>query len=520
MEYTLSLTRQAAKILQDHLLHDRSREQMAVTLCGINCLHRDRRLLVRDVILLPPDAFKRQTSAQLELKSDVQAFIHRRAKQHGLIQVDWHSHPGSGPFLAFSHTDDRFESAQAVYLAHRMDGIPYGSVVVNDDALDARIWLTRSRRKKAGRGGDEVVTYRPEAFPLQMVLTGDLTRRVPATVRRLRRARQAFISPIFDRQVRAFGEAFQRRLGTFRAGVVGVGGLGSALVENLSRMGVRHWVLVDDDVVDLSNLNRLVNATSGDAQKARPKVYVARSTIKQANPKSHVRALRADVFDPEAQRALKGCDLLIVATDNHSSRLLVNRLAVQYLIPLVHIGFNVSVEENANGAERKVTDVSGEFAIPDLGRWCLQCAGIVDPQQAGWELASPEQRAVLRQRGYVDDTPAPAVRHLDALTAGLAAAEIHNMVHAFRPLHRYMVYDAMRAELVQLRITPGDDCPVCSADHGILGLGDLEPLPDYRRSAKIELPPVPQPRHSLQLATPMPKIDPVRRNTANMPADL
>lgn len=523
MNYTLSLTRQAAETLRGHLLGDRSREQLAVTLCGVNRLHRELRLLVRDVILLPADAFRRQSAAHLELKPEVQAFIHARAHRHGLIEVDWHSHPGAGPTLGFSATDDHYEAAQAAYLAERMDGVPYGSVVVNDDALDGRLWLTESTKPAAAHGKPAQDAPapagprlgRPIAQPLQALLVGDLARCIPLTAQRLNRAHAAFVSPIFDRQVRAFGSEVQRRLAGLRVGVIGVGGLGSALVAHLARLGVAHWVLVDPDIVELTNLNRLVGASAADAQKARPKVYVARSTIRQAVPKATVRPLKTDVFDPVAQRALKACDLLIVATDNHSSRMAANRLAVQYLIPLVHVGFNVSVDpardsssarggkpdsplssqEKWAGGMRSVTDVSGEFAIPDLGRWCLQCAGIVDPQAAGWELASPAQRAILRQRGYVADTPAPAVGHLDGVVAALAAAEIHNLVAAFKPQHRYLTYDALRGELLPLAVGgPGPKvaalaaCPVCSADAGVLGLGDLEPLPDYRRAAQTQLP--------------------------------
>ena len=60
--YTLSLTRHAYQVLRKHLLSDRRQEQMAITLCGINRVVRghahELRLLVRDVILLPPDAFR------------------------------------------------------------------------------------------------------------------------------------------------------------------------------------------------------------------------------------------------------------------------------------------------------------------------------------------------------------------------------------------------------------------------------------------------------------------------------
>jgi len=296
---------------------------------------------------------------------------------------------------------------------------------------------------------------------MHAILMGDLAYRVPLTAQRTRGAPETEISSIFDRQVRAFGLEIQHRLGRLRVGIVGLGGLGSLLVDHLARLGVRDWVLVDPDVVELTNLNRLAYATLADAQKARPKVNVARSTIRRANPQASVRTLQISVLDPRAQRALKTCDLLIAATDNHSSRMVLNRL------------------------ERRVTDVSGEYAIPDLGRWCLQCAGIVDPQQAGWELAPAFQRTDLLQRGYVQDTPAAAVRHLDGVVASLAAAEIHNLVHAFKPQHRYLVYDALRTELAPLQVPTSHDCPVCSPDTGVLGLGDLEPLPDYLHASRV-----------------------------------
>lgn len=499
MEYSLSLSPHAAEVVRRHLLGDRSREQMAITLCGINRLHRELRLLARDVILLPPDAFRHQSVAHLELKPEVQAFIHERAHRQGLVQVDWHSHPGHGGHLRFSATDDEHEAAQAAYLAHRMEGIPYGSVVVNDDALDARVWITRVSRAAPDGQPEGSITYRPVDHPLRAVLTGDLAHRIPTGRLGLRRGGDAAaLSPVFDRQVRAFGEAFQRRLGELRVGLVGAGGLGSAIAEQLARLGVRDWVLVDPDVVDLTNLNRLVHATLIDAQKSRPKVYVARSSVRQANPKAQVRALRSDVFDAAAQRALKACDLLVVATDNHASRMAVNRLAVQYLIPLLHAGFNISVAAPAPAGAparaegRSVTDVSGEFALPEMGRWCLQCAGIVDPQQAGWELAPQAQREILRRRGYVADTPAPAVRHLDGVVASLAVAEVHNLAVAFKPAQRYLAYDALRTELVPLRVTASDACPVCSPDHGVLGLGDLEPMPDYRRASRAVSLPAPR----------------------------
>ena len=488
MRYTLALTAHAYNALMMHLLRDRNREQMAIALCGVNRLRGELRLLVRETILLPPEAFVCQTAHRIELKRDVEQTLHRRAYQQGLVQVDWHSHPKSNSAVAFSRTDDAYELALASYLADRMDGVPFGSVVVNDHSVRARLWITRHAQGQPPRKGRALIS---EPYPIEALRVDNL-KQIPAHDRQ---SILTYVSPIHDRQVRAFGQELQRRLGNLTIGIVGLGGLGGALVGHLARLGVRRWVLVDSDHVEISNINRLTTATVRDAQRHRPKVAVARRAIKRVHPRAYVRALQCSLYAPQALQALKACDLLIVATDNHASRQMLNRLSVQYLIPLVHVGFNISIdsvisEQDGQGTDDvaqpyHITDVSGEYAVPDPGRWCLQCAGFFDPQQASWEIAPTWQRKMLDKSGYVKDTPAPAVGHLDGLIAALAAAEIHNLIYPYKPLQRYLVYDALRSELVPLKVTHSEGCLVCDAKRGVFGLGDLEPLPDYGRQPSI-----------------------------------
>lgn len=101
MKYQVILPSNVAVELRKHILTDRSTEQMAVTLCGINKLKNLTRLLCRHLILLPPDAFKRQSSAYLELSPEVQRHILKLAADENLSQIDWHSHPGDNPFISF-----------------------------------------------------------------------------------------------------------------------------------------------------------------------------------------------------------------------------------------------------------------------------------------------------------------------------------------------------------------------------------------------------------------------------------
>lgn len=469
MKHRIILTNKIAEDLKTHLLSDRSKEQMAVTLCGINRLKNETRLLARHLILMPPEAFRRQSSAYLELDASVQRQILELAASEGLSQIDWHSHPGDTSYIGFSGTDDHNESKLASYLSEKIPGTIYGSVVVNRHVFDARIWQVND---------DDV-----ETRPVDSIRWGDLNDECPISMRR-KTIRPEIVDEQFSRQVAAFGNALQTRLRQCRIGVIGVGGLGGIVVEMLSRLGSDNWVLVDDDTVEITNLNRLPGSSHRDAYYRTSKVSLAQRNTMRANPYAKTLALRLPVSDRSAIQALKSCDLLIAATDNHSSRLVTNRLSVQYLIPLIHLGVNIDVDEMRN-----LTDMSGEYAFPSLGEWCLQCAGIVDNQLAGWELSDEGLRNTLRERGYIKDTPAPAVYHLNGVIAALAVAEIHNFVFPYKPIRRYLTYDELKGELMALEVATENRCTVCDAEEGYLGLGDLEALPDYE--AKIRTMPRP-----------------------------
>lgn len=457
-----------AQALRDHLLADRSCEQMAVTLCGLHRLRGRLRLLTRHLILIPPEGFARQSATGLVLDQAIQRHILQLAAHEGLSQVDWHTHPGDGAPVSFSSTDDRNEERLARYLHQRLPRTLYASVVLNGTATAARVWEVENGKAVS-------IPMRPPNLSQSGLLPGN---RDSDAIYESAEAR-------FDRQVRAFGAEFQQRLRRFRVGVVGLGGIGSLVVEQLARLGVRHWVLVDPDRVEASNLNRLHGATMRDVAEERPKGIVAARTIKQIDPGASVISLSCSNFAPRALRALASCDLLIAATDTHASRLVLNALSCQYLIPLVHIGVNLETQTPTT-----LADVSGECALPPLGEWCLLCAGIIDSQRAGWELARPEEKASLQKAGYLDDTPSPAVYHLNGVIASLGVTEIHNAIWPYKPVRRYLMYRELEGELMAVEVPRHKNCMHCGQD-GLLGLGELVPLWTPRRGRTRSIPDVP-----------------------------
>jgi hypothetical protein len=197
-----------------------------------------------------------------------------------------------------------------------------------------------------------------------------------------------------------------------------------------------------------------------------------------------VKRLRCTVFTERSLRALRECDVLIAATDNDASRLVVNALAAQYLIPIVHAGVNLSVQPDGT-----FEDISGEVAIPSWGSWCLLCGGMIDATRAAYDLARPEERALLRERGYLAGVAAPAVYHLNGVVASLAVAELHNLVAPYRAPRPYIVYRELQGELLSVNVGKTEECLQCSPE-GLLGLGDLVPMWRPNREARGQLPAV------------------------------
>jgi len=107
-----------------------------------------------------------------------------------------------------------------------------------------------------------------------------------------------------------FGARGQAELARCKVGVIGLGGIGSLVAEYLARLGVRHFLLVDDDRVARSNLSRIAGATTSDASKRIAKVAVAKRVISQANRLAEVKVLREDAAQASTAKALSDCDYL------------------------------------------------------------------------------------------------------------------------------------------------------------------------------------------------------------------
>lgn len=169
---------------------------------------------------------------------------------------------------------------------------------------------------QAARGAEERAPHTPAG-----VAPGDLAQR-------------------FDRQVRfaPLGRLGQGNLVSARVLVVGCGALGGVLAQTLHRAGVGELVLVDRDVVELSNLPRQVLFDERHARAGTPKALAARETLEHAGGPTAIRAHVLHLDARNLELVAEDVDLVLDGTDNLATRYLLNDFCVERDLPWVYAG--------------------------------------------------------------------------------------------------------------------------------------------------------------------------------------
>lgn len=241
----------------------------------------------------------------------------------------------------------------------------------------------------------------------------------------------------YDRQIRMFGSDGQQAIAAKRVAIVGLGGLGSHLAQQLAYLGVRMFLLVDRDRVSASNLNRLIGAVPADADSERRKVSVARDMILAIAPGAEVRTV-ADVFaSDEGFEALKTADVVMGAVDNDASRLILNEFCQAYSIPYIDAASDVYVEGSN-------VEFGGRVVASQDGGGCLHCLDLLDQEAIDVVLADEEARRTREEIYGVPrdalDAAGPSVVSVNGVIASLAVTEFVALVTQIRPPERHLSY--------------------------------------------------------------------------------
>ncbi|WP_125776737.1 HesA/MoeB/ThiF family protein [Antribacter gilvus] len=225
-----------------------------------------------------------------------------------------------------------------------------------------------------------------------------------------------------------FGPEAQARLAGARVLVVGAGGLGSAVLPYLAAAGVGTLGVLDDDVVDTSNLQRQVLHGAGDV--GRPKTASAAESLRALRPRQTVVEHRERLDPGNARRILDGYDLVVDGSDTFATRYAVSDAAAALGLPVVWgtvLGWDgqVSVWWSAAPGGRAITypDVFGPQ--PEEGESCAT-AGVLGPA-CGVVGATMAVEAVKLLTG-TGDVALGRVLVYDARTSGWDTIELAPVV--------------------------------------------------------------------------------------------
>lgn len=405
--------------LRERLLTNLEREQFAILLGKTHKINGYTVMTVVDLLFPIPSDYEEQSVAFLQIKK---AFIHKAlveltGRYDVDTMIDVHTHPFVLGNVSFSATDDRDERTFFRFLTKTFANIHYASIVLSQGKYSARVWTVSGGSPLARKAVMKAQTSR------ENIASSDASEHEASSLGRRKGANGE--DAFFQRSAAVLGLDVLRTIMHHQViSLVGVGGLGSIIAEHLIHMGFQTIHLIDPDVLEISNLNRIVGAYYQDAQEKRPKVGAVKRHLTSINPHATVLAWKHDVHDREVESVLALSDWIIVATDNHSSRLTAQRLSLQYFVPLLAVGVNITV----NG--QTIEDMSGEVITARVGDGlCLSCLKRINPTKVAGE-SHPEQavREALVQRGYVTglDIKEPAVKTLNAMVATLAVETLIN----------------------------------------------------------------------------------------------
>lgn len=456
MTWTLVLPQAIAGELQAAARHHL--ESAAVLLASIvPADDGTTRLLGRQIHWVPDSSYARREHDNLSILPEGYVNALNIAEQLGAMGLWVHTHPGVDA-SPVSSKHDRVVDAQiadlfrlrsgsnyygALTVSTRAHGIAFTGHLESQDrtrVLLNRIWEVGSRFK--------------------------LTRSSDSPLREL--------SPIFDRNIRAFGGAIQQTLADLRVGIVGCGGTGSAVAEQLVRLGVRDFVLVDPDDISSTNITRVYGSVITDV--GRPKVTTLAAHLRRIAPETRLESVGSMLTMESAARRLLSRDMVFGCTDDNAGRLVLSRIATYLLTPVIDCGILLT-----NDADGNLIGIDGRVTVLSPGDACLICRGRVDVARAGAELLTPTERVRRADEGYA---PAlgniePAVVPYTTLVAATAVAELLERLIGYGPDPRPSeVLLRCHDREVSTNVATPRERHYCHPASGKLGIGLVEPFLD------------------------------------------
>jgi hypothetical protein len=314
--------------------------------------------------------------------------------------------------------------------AHRHDGPPRLS---GDDRTSANRLVPMFQARVPTRPHGSIVLSRTHATGV-VKMPGALDQEADIDVRWLgvsildwRRSverQQVRDARAFARQMLVVDDDGQQTLAHARVAVVGLGGGGSHVAQQLAHLGVGELILIDADRAAPTDRHRLVGLTRPDVWLRRWKTRVIRRAVRRIGMGTRCDIITERVPGPAAIAALKRADVIVGCVDNLHARADLQELSWRFLIPYVDVGVNIRAIERPEPQGPRVT-IGGNVLTVIPGGFCMWCCGFLSKEKLAAELLGPD-------RSYFENRGGEAqVVSLNGLVAGQAVTEVLQLLSGF-----------------------------------------------------------------------------------------
>lgn len=394
------------------------REVAGVLLCSASePLRPGVRLVGVAIRMVPESAYLRREADALTIASDGYVAALGEAETLGLIPIWFHTHPRQGSSPRHSSHDEIVDAQLAPVFRIRSGCTAYGSLVLSPGAEHIRFTgflddgQSRLLLDRITVTGDQLTVIPQEPGPHG---ASDEERAVGGEV--------------FSRNIRAFGGPVQAAVASLAVGVVGCGGTGSVIAEQLVRLGVRNLRLIDPDNLDASNVTRVYGSTAADVGK--PKAAVLANHLTGIAPDLMVASLVGTVNDESVARSLTDRDVVFGCTDDNAGRIVLSRLAAYLRIIVIDSGVLLS-----STTDGQLRGIDARVTVLKPGSACLICRGRIDLSLAAAEQMSAEEHGRLAAEGYAPALAGiqPAVVTFTTMVGAYAVSELIELLTGYGP---------------------------------------------------------------------------------------
>jgi hypothetical protein len=278
----------------------------------------------------------------------------------------------------------------------------------------------------------------------------------------------------FARQTALFGVDGQRKVRAAKVAVVGIGGLGSHVVQQLALLGVGKLSLIDAEELDTTNRNRYMGAWHDDPIPGSAKVHLGERLVKLIDPEIAVEKLKDSFVTAEGFARVIASDYVFGCLDSEGARLVLNELCAAYSRPYFDLASDVVAGE--------VTNYGGRICIEWDGNGCIVCWRVLDAAEAQADLAGAnaqqDREAIYGVKTQALGRSGPSVVSINGVVASTAVTEFMVAVTGLRRPRPLITYYGHLGRMTGPKDDPAPDCYYCK---GIRGHGDAVDVQRYVR---------------------------------------